>query len=1811
MKKLFTLLLAVSLSAVSSFGQSEPSSFDGHVKITDQNPTSILGDLSSPKINTSINTKDEFIQNNLIDPNEKDLSSNYKVIRGERPPINLQAMPNDAFEKGMIKIKLNESFTNQMDDTPVSIDDKGYVVFNINSIDQLNQRFGPSGFDKLFRTDPPSSKFYDRHRAWGFHLWYTLYFDENTDVKELVSEYSKLSEVSIAEPFYKSSLHSSPVITDIPKSDENNSGQASMDWTPNDPSFNVQWHYHNTGQQSGTVDADIDLPEAWNIERGNSDVIVSIHDMGVQYNHPDLNGNMWINQAEQSGTAGVDDDGNGYVDDIYGYDFYHDNGTIEAGYHGTHVAGTVAAESNNGIGVSGVAGGTGSNDGVRLMSCMVYYGSGSGIGHHLAPVYAADNGACIDQNSWGYNTAGAYDQAVLDAIDYFNANGGGDALTGGITIYSAGNSNSSGHYYPGYYSGTLSVAATNNQDIKSYYSNYGSWIDISAPGGETISVTERGVYSTYTTSTYDYLQGTSMACPHVSGTAALIVSMAYGQLMATDVKDILINTTDDIDATNPGYIGLLGSGRLNAYQALLETQSYMVTPGTMMPIPGQTFTYTGNTRGYWFTAPTDFTVTGLRVPIDNPGDQTIEIIRFNSGPPPTWAGTTNDFVSLGRWVSVSGSGIISCNIPVSNGDVIGILGCRGTTNSYGTGPYSTNIDGHAVTLTRMGMQHQLPSTVAQDIWQENDVIGRIEMYYETFSTWTGNVNTSWTNTGNWSGGFVPDETNDVVIPTGCPNYPELGGSLGINTGSYTYACKSLTINSGATVTTNSSDIYTYGDLTVDGTLYIGDDFTLYSGSTVDLSGTISIGLSAGYSGEAHHNTGSVFNQTGGNYHIESIHLASGSQFNGTGGITHIFHNGYATNNNIEIDDPDSYFSSFYVDAGASAALYNCSYDLEVNWVTKLYGLLDINTYTMNSAFCDVYSGGEFIINSGGTVNITGNGPYFHDGGTLTMDSGNELNSGSNIRFYEGSTENVSGGEIFLAGSFTDYDEIFSPTGGSLTFDGGSLSYINGPTAFYNLNIDKTAATVTASSAFSIANDLVINSGVLDPANYTLEIGGDWTNNVGPVGFTEGTGLVIFNGAGLSAILTDETFYNLTQNNTNISYMALSLNDGLTATILNDLNLIDGRFELQSNSTLIIGDDVYIAFDSGLNAWGETGLEIFVGGNWTNDNTGWNTGYGYSPGTEIITFNGSADQIITTNADREDFGNLVIDKPSGEFRSNDSINVMLDFSIDHGVWHDNVSDLTHYFQGDFYIVSGSGGVWNSLTGNTVVFKGTADQTVFNTFGVGYFKKVIVDKTDFAKKKNSYSEGSEIAAEGGNLNTLSKGEKAMMVNLISDLDIQGSGAALTIEEGTLNLNGNIFWTMGDININDGGKLIVDDGALLRVYDGDALNVNAGGILEAIGSSGNNAKISNRLSGYYSFSILAGGTISANEATFEYMDVNGVYVQDGATIDPANAFTNCTFQNGTPGWAGLLGLNSNQTLTLTGLKFPTNTPGTQFNVWKLTNVGNFTLVGYTGPFSGPMYEYDGYERVHWSDFEVDLDLTVMLEGPYNGTNMNTDLSAGGYIPLAQPFAPALPYYDNAMPNWYYAGGEAAGSIPPTAVDWVLVQLRDSDIPDNAGSSSIVAAKAGFVLSDGSVVDVDGSSNLVFTVNFERNLYAVVYQRNHLGVISNYPINFTTGNSFNYNFSTGMNQAFGGVNGHKQIDVGVWGMVAADGNGNGLIQGTDETSVWKVDLGSSGYLGGDFSLNGLCQGSDETSLWKPNLGGGGAIPAKTTTGYESQIPK
>lgn len=470
--------------------------------------------------------------------------------RPARPSINLADVPESAFEKGKITLKLSRKLENLLDGHPLSTG--ASPTFDIPLLDSLNRKFKVSAYHRTFGTVLSNHKFSDRHHAFGLHLWYQLEFPSTENVKQVAAAYAALQNlVEVSEPVYKKQLYGA-----VPP----RAGPPSANFLPNDLRFTEQWQYKNTGQQDGITGSDIRMEPAWNIETGNPDVVVAVVDQGVQVNHPDLAANIWP--------------GNGF-------NFAGNSNSIDAGEHGTHTAGTVAAVNNNGTGVSGVAGGDGSpNSGVKLMSLEVFGPSGSTSNFGDAFIWAADHGAAITQNSWGYLQPNVFEQSVMDGIDYFIAFGGGSVLKGGLVIFSAGNNGNDANYYPGYYYKVMCVAATNNRDVRSYYSNYGSYIDICAPGGEQSFPNDpHGILSTTNHGSYVFLQGTSMACPHVSGVAALVIALAPGRFSNDDVKSILLSTTDDVYPNNqPEMAGKLGSGRLNAFKAIQLAQELAAVP---------------------------------------------------------------------------------------------------------------------------------------------------------------------------------------------------------------------------------------------------------------------------------------------------------------------------------------------------------------------------------------------------------------------------------------------------------------------------------------------------------------------------------------------------------------------------------------------------------------------------------------------------------------------------------------------------------------------------------------------------------------------------------------------------------------------------------------------------------------------------------------------------------------------------------------------------------------------------------------------------------------------------------------------------------------------------------------------------------------------------------------------------------------------------------------------------------------------------------------------------------------------------------
>lgn len=500
------------------------------------------------------------------------------------------AIDKDLFAvRGRINVKL-EKGTNQA--LPTSA--KGNV--EMQSVPSaMSSAMKYAGAYKMERVFKPAGIYEKRTIAEGLDRWYTIYFDESKDVAEVLQQFNKAAGVEYAErvlPIARPKFTAKPYTGPAPQTRNQPTASAF-----NDPLLAKQWHYYNDGSISPRAKkgADCNLKPVWEkYTTGKSNVIVAVVDGGIDVTHEDLVDNLYINEKEKNGQAGVDDDGNGFVDDVYGYNFVEAKdvvgGTIQPDNdgHGTHVAGTVAARNNNGIGVAGVAGGNGAADsGVRLMSCQIFRGKDEQGDAAAAIKYAADNGAVICQNSWGYSsTSGvtAMPKLLKEAVDYFIKMAGCDAngqqranspMKGGVVIFAAGNENKDFAAYPACYPPAVSVSAMAWNFAKASYSNYADWVTIMAPGGDQDRFgTEGGILSTVPKSKvpsgYAYFQGTSMACPHVSGIAALIASYFGRQGFTNDeLKSRLITAYRpfNIDELNPAYKGKLGKGYIDAEAA--------------------------------------------------------------------------------------------------------------------------------------------------------------------------------------------------------------------------------------------------------------------------------------------------------------------------------------------------------------------------------------------------------------------------------------------------------------------------------------------------------------------------------------------------------------------------------------------------------------------------------------------------------------------------------------------------------------------------------------------------------------------------------------------------------------------------------------------------------------------------------------------------------------------------------------------------------------------------------------------------------------------------------------------------------------------------------------------------------------------------------------------------------------------------------------------------------------------------------------------------------------------------------------------
>jgi subtilisin family serine protease len=355
---------------------------------------------------------------------------------------------------------------------------------------------------------------------------------EGWTVDETVALYSLDPDVAVAEPNYYRSAEAAP----------------------NDPRFNIQWSLHNMGQTGGTVDADLDGPEAWSQQTGNSSVVVAVLDTGMEMDHEDLAGNLWMNEGEDwtngsPGHNGVDDDGNGKVDDYYGWDFVNNdnNPDDDSTGHGTHVAGIIAADGNNGIGVAGVSWSA------SIMPLKMLSGAEGGlVSDEIAAIdYAIQKGAQIINASYGGTS---FSQLEYNAIKRAQ-----DA--GILFVAAAGNQGTNNDAHPVYpashdLGNIISVAATDGNDNLLGTSNYGqNSVDVAAPGYL--------IYSTTINNSYQYRSGTSMAAAHVSGLASLVWSKDF-DLTNSQARGRIVNGVDVKSSLN-GFVS--SDGRINAFSS--------------------------------------------------------------------------------------------------------------------------------------------------------------------------------------------------------------------------------------------------------------------------------------------------------------------------------------------------------------------------------------------------------------------------------------------------------------------------------------------------------------------------------------------------------------------------------------------------------------------------------------------------------------------------------------------------------------------------------------------------------------------------------------------------------------------------------------------------------------------------------------------------------------------------------------------------------------------------------------------------------------------------------------------------------------------------------------------------------------------------------------------------------------------------------------------------------------------------------------------------------------------------------------------
>uniref|UniRef100_UPI004056314F S8 family serine peptidase n=1 Tax=Alistipes sp. TaxID=1872444 RepID=UPI004056314F len=499
----------------------------------------------------------------------------------ERAHLPIINSPHNA-QEGILAIKIDPQSAEKVAEGTTR---SGGTLSGVASIDRLMEELEGAHLSRLF-FDP---SFEERLQAAGLDRWYRLSFDKGCDLQEAAQSIASATGVELVQYMHLPKQPRSRVV--IPAEDDATPQRSTKAIAQtNDTGLWRQWNFNNTGEIAGSIaGADINLFAAWELEMGDPRIVVAVLDEPIQLTHPDIVQNLWINTFDSEdfllhGGNFCIANPNREIPLPINWEYRDSYG--EAPSHGNHVAGIVAASTNNNIGVAGIAGGNGQERGVSLMCCQIfdYDENGRNISTSDAAaralIWAANRGAHIAQCSYGF-APDCTEEFWLsekgygferEAIDYFIQTPREEGpITGGLVVFAAGNDGNSLYrgrqvkdqrLPPGCYSSTIAVAATSPDYTPGGYSSYGSWVDISAPGGDSDNFDKGGmIYSLIDTSGYGYMEGTSMACPHVSGVAALGLSRALDlglRYSVEEFKSLLLSSTYSIEEYLTGAKNTMG-----------------------------------------------------------------------------------------------------------------------------------------------------------------------------------------------------------------------------------------------------------------------------------------------------------------------------------------------------------------------------------------------------------------------------------------------------------------------------------------------------------------------------------------------------------------------------------------------------------------------------------------------------------------------------------------------------------------------------------------------------------------------------------------------------------------------------------------------------------------------------------------------------------------------------------------------------------------------------------------------------------------------------------------------------------------------------------------------------------------------------------------------------------------------------------------------------------------------------------------------------------------------------------------------------